>query len=58
MTIPSCDWLGFEDAVVGVQAAHAARMKVIAITTTQSAAELKDAEMIIRDFRVESFIDF
>ena len=58
LKIPAGDCLVFEDAVVGVQAAHAAGMKVIAITTTQSAAELKDAEMIIRDFRAESFTDF
>lgn len=47
--------LVFEDAVVGVNAAHATGMKVIAITTTQSAEELKDAEMIIKDFTAESF---
>ena len=58
LKIPARNCLVFEDAVVGVNAAHAAGMKAIAITTTQSAAELKDAEMIIRDFRAESFIDF
>ena len=49
--------LVFEDAVVGVNAAHAAGMKVIAITTTQSAEELKDAEMIIKDFTAGSFFN-
>ena len=47
--------LVFEDAVVGVKAARAAGMKVIAITTTQSSEELKDADMIIRDFKATSF---
>ncbi|MEP7163853.1 MAG: HAD family phosphatase [Ferruginibacter sp.] len=47
--------LVFEDAVVGVNSARAAGMKVIAITTTQSSEELRDADMIIADFRAESF---
>lgn len=55
LNIPAKNCLVFEDAVVGVNAAHAAGMKVIAITTTQSAEELKDAEMIIKDFTAESF---
>ena len=50
LNIPAENCLVFEDAVVGVKAAHAAGMKVIAITTTQSKEELKDAEMIIADF--------
>lgn len=55
LNIPVENCLVFEDAVVGLNAAHAAGMKVIAITTTQSAEELKNAEMIIKDFRAESF---
>jgi beta-phosphoglucomutase len=55
LNIPAENCLVFEDAVVGVNAAHSAGMKVIAITTTQSAEELKNAEMIIRDFTAESF---
>lgn len=55
LNIPAKNCLVFEDAVVGVNAAHAAGMKVIAITTTQSAEELKNAEMIIKDFTAESF---
>lgn len=42
--------LVFEDAIVGVQAAKAAGMKVIAITTTHTSAELKEADMIIADY--------
>jgi len=45
----------FEDAVVGVDAAHAARMKVIALTTTQTKEELRHADMIISNFQPESF---
>jgi len=55
LNMPAENCLVFEDAVVGVNAAHAAGMKVIAITTTQSAEELKNAEMIIKDFTAESF---
>ena len=58
LNIPPENCLVFEDAVVGVNAAHAAGMKVIAITTTQSKEELKDAEMIIKDFTAESFFNF
>ncbi|MEO6488461.1 MAG: HAD family phosphatase [Ferruginibacter sp.] len=55
LKVSSENCLVFEDAVVGVRAAHAAGMKVIAITTTQSKEELKDAELIIADFTVQSF---
>lgn len=48
--------LVFEDAEVGVAAAHAAGMKVIAITTTQTREELKQADLIIPDFKAESFL--
>ncbi len=47
--------LVFEDAVVGVHSAKAAGMKVIAITTTQSKEELKEADMLIENFKAESF---
>lgn len=47
--------LVFEDAAVGVIAAQAAGMKVIAITTTQTINELKEADMIIENFKGESF---
>ena len=42
--------LVFEDAVVGLQSAQTAGMKVIALTTTQTKEELKNADLIIDDF--------
>ncbi|MEO6949603.1 MAG: HAD family phosphatase [Ginsengibacter sp.] len=42
--------LVFEDAVVGLQSAQAAGMKVIVLTTTQTKEELKNADLIIDDF--------
>ena len=38
----------FEDAHVGIEAAHAARMKVVAVTTTHSAAQLSTADLVVR----------
>jgi beta-phosphoglucomutase family hydrolase len=38
----------FEDAHVGIEAAHAAGMKVIAVTTTHRAEELADADLVVR----------
>ena len=45
----------FEDAVSGVQAAKAAGMHVIAVTTTHSRRELREADIIIPDFTRLSF---
>ncbi len=56
LKIPPENCLVFEDAEVGVIAAHAAGMKVIAITTTQTKEELKQADLIIKDFKAESFL--
>lgn len=38
----------FEDAHVGIEAAHAAGMKVVAVTTTHPAGELAAADLIVR----------
>ncbi len=40
----------FEDAVVGIEAAHAAGMRVIALSTTSPAASLQSAERVIATF--------
>jgi beta-phosphoglucomutase family hydrolase len=37
----------FEDAQVGIEAGHAAGMKVIAVTTTHGAGELRAADLIV-----------
>lgn len=42
--------LVFEDAVVGIKAAKAAGMKVIAVATTQTKEELSIADMIVDDY--------
>ena len=42
--------LVFEDAVVGINSAKAAGMKVIAIATTHPKEELNGADMIIDDY--------
>ena len=38
----------FEDAYVGIEAGHAAGMKVVAVTTTHSMEELKAADIVVR----------
>jgi len=40
--------LVFEDALVGIEAAHRARMKVVAVTTTHPAKELGAADHIVK----------
>ena len=42
--------LVFEDAVVGINSAKSAGMKVIAVATTQTKEELSIADMIVDDF--------
>lgn len=49
--VPPDQCLVFEDAVVGIKAAMAAGMKVIAVATTQTLEELSGADLIIRDYR-------
>lgn len=43
--------LAFEDALSGIKSAQAAGLKVIGITTTHSAEELKIADKIIDSFK-------
>jgi beta-phosphoglucomutase len=40
----------FEDALVGIQAAKGAGMKVVAVTTTHTAEELYEADKVIKDY--------
>ncbi|HET7512484.1 MAG TPA: HAD family phosphatase, partial [Chthoniobacterales bacterium] len=37
----------FEDAYVGIQAGHAAGMKVVAVATTHSPDELREADVVV-----------
>ena len=47
--VPS-NCVAFEDSVAGIQSAKAAGMKVIALTTTHTAEDLKEANLIIKDY--------
>jgi len=42
--------LVFEDAVVGIRSAKAAGMKVVALTTTHTAEDVHEADLIIKDY--------
>jgi beta-phosphoglucomutase len=47
--VPS-DCVAFEDSVAGIKSAKAAGMKVVALTTTHTAEDMKDADLIIKDY--------
>ena len=55
LDIPSKRCLVFEDAIVGIKAAHAAKMKVVALSTTHEKEELTEADMVIENYKEESF---
>ena len=42
--------VAFEDSVAGIRSAKAAGMKVIALTTTHTAQDVKEADLIIKDY--------
>lgn len=46
---PSC-CIAFEDAMVGIQSARGAGMKIIALTTTHTTNELNGADRIVENF--------
>lgn len=50
LQVPPQNCLVFEDAVVGIDSAKAAGMKIIAISTTQTKEELSGADMIIENY--------
>lgn len=50
MNVPARHCLVFEDSIPGIQAAEAAGMPVIALTTTHSPKEMVMADYIIHDF--------
>ncbi|MEO8710745.1 MAG: HAD family phosphatase [Parafilimonas sp.] len=47
--VPS-NCVAFEDSVAGIKSAKTAGMKVIALTTTHTAEEVKEADFIIKDY--------
>ncbi|MDO9546345.1 MAG: HAD-IA family hydrolase [Pelolinea sp.] len=49
MEVIPLNCLVFEDAVAGVQAAKAAGMKCIAVTTTNPAEKLADADLVLNN---------
>ena len=47
--IPS-NCIAFEDSVAGIRSAKAAGMKVVALTTTHIAEDMKEADLVIKDY--------
>jgi beta-phosphoglucomutase len=47
--------LAFEDSVAGIRSAKTAGMKVIAVATTHAWDELKEADLIVKDFSALSW---
>ena len=47
LRLPRSRCVVFEDAHVGIEAAHAAGMKVVAVTTTHPAEELNAADLVV-----------
>lgn len=55
--LPKEKCIAFEDAIVGIQSAKGAGMKVVALTTTHTAAELAGADKVINDFQRIGLVD-
>jgi beta-phosphoglucomutase len=52
---PSENCIVFEDSMAGVRAGKSAGMKVVALTTTHTPEELKEADLVIKDYREMDF---
>jgi beta-phosphoglucomutase-like phosphatase (HAD superfamily) len=50
LKVSPAECLVFEDAVVGINSAKAAGMKVVGVLTTHKAEELSGADILIKDF--------
>ncbi len=50
LNVPPAESVVFEDAGVGIRAAKAAGMKVIAVATTETKDVLKNADLIVTDY--------
>lgn len=48
--LPPEQCIVFEDLISGVEAGKAAGMRVVALTTTHTPEELKDADLVIKDY--------
>ena len=53
--VPPKNCVVFEDSISGVQAGKAANMRVVALTTTHSKEELKEADLVIEDYKELDF---
>ena len=47
--VPS-ECIAFEDSVAGIRSAKAAGMKVVVVTTTHTTEEVKEADLVIKDY--------
>lgn len=52
LAVPAPDCLVIEDALVGIEAAHAAGMPVLAVATTNTAADLQAADAVAESLAV------
>ena len=53
--IPPENCIVFEDSIAGVRAGKSAGMKVVALTTTHTPEELKEADLVIKDYNEIDF---